>query len=249
MLTNSCCHEPQRHCSQYTTKIEPNDVLLGRGSPIVNNEGNRRFRKLIVENKPAYTASGKHAVKDEIAKRILHTIAERGGRFLRKMEDRERIQFGITEGISAWIVVNDEEVRVQKIKQALREQETIKADAGRVLSAKPRRKRKAATSPFKSSVTSGSGSHQKDAGKSQNPIKAPVVELISPPLLVGHTRIAHQVQSNEDDAKRNRNNEPERHPENLADDDDDLQFRLKHPSWRKKDLMRLRRRRQQNKRP
>jgi hypothetical protein len=119
-----------RAALSYVTVLNENDVLLGRGQPILNYPGNLGFRKLIVANKAAYTASGKHAVKDEIARRILRQIAAAGGRFLRKTEDdsEEQQQPGISPSVQqVWVIV-DEETRLQKVKQALREQ-VCKPDA------------------------------------------------------------------------------------------------------------------------
>ena len=35
----------------YFTIVEPNDVLLGRGAPVINNEGNVRFRTIVTQRK------------------------------------------------------------------------------------------------------------------------------------------------------------------------------------------------------
>ena len=59
--------------AEYVMDLNDNDVLLGRGQPILNYAGNTRFRKLVMDHKDAYTSTGKHAVKDEIAHRILGT--------------------------------------------------------------------------------------------------------------------------------------------------------------------------------
>lgn len=109
--------------SAYVTDLNANDVLLGRGQPILNYPGNLSFRKLIVANKVAYSATGKHAVKDEIARLILRQIAAAGGRFLRKIEEESEKQLlGIPASEQhAWLIV-DEVTRLQKVKQALREQ-------------------------------------------------------------------------------------------------------------------------------
>ena len=118
--------------SAYVTELNQNDVLFGRGAPILHNAGNRRFRKLILENKPQYTATGRHVVKGEIARRILNTITKRGGRFLRRIESSPVLSGDQRVPVvgALWEIV-DEETSLQKVKQALREQETPRFAQGR----------------------------------------------------------------------------------------------------------------------
>lgn len=109
--------------SQWTYHIEPNDVLLGRGAPVINNKGNIRFRNDVNACKAEYIASCRHDVKNKIATDVLNTVASRGGRFLRKIEDADeasKLGMVLTENKSVYIVA-DEEVALQKVKQALRE--------------------------------------------------------------------------------------------------------------------------------
>lgn len=108
---------------EYVTELNGNDVLLGRGAPILNSKGNVRFRKLVQEHKAVYTSTGRHAVKDEIARRIIHTITAMGGRFLRRIETQtERNSLQVPENVvNAWVTV-DQSVKLSKVKQALREQ-------------------------------------------------------------------------------------------------------------------------------
>lgn len=134
-----------------------NDVQLGRGRPVVTSEGNQRFRQLILENRPVYTASSRHAHKDAIARQILQTIRDRGGRFLRKMESTsEREQFGVVDNEQAWVVV-DNETTLQKVKQALREQESslvTKPDPEpSEISTTPKRKRRDLSGTFVETFT------------------------------------------------------------------------------------------------
>jgi hypothetical protein len=94
---------------RYVTSVDDNDVQLGRGRPVITSEGNVRFRRLILDNKAEYTSSGQHCVKDAIARRILRTIDERGGWFLRKLESATKQELlGIAEGVHAWAIVNEE---------------------------------------------------------------------------------------------------------------------------------------------
>lgn len=124
---------------EYVTVLNEHDVLLGRGAPILNSAGNVRFRNLIKENRPAYTATGRHAVKDEIAKNILETITEKGGRFLRKIEsDEDRAKYGVLSSVlHAWVAI-DRTAQLQKVKQALREQLTSRSTSRRKQRAKNR---------------------------------------------------------------------------------------------------------------
>lgn len=110
--------------------IEPNDVLLGRGSPIVNNKGNIRFRKVVNSRKADYMKSTHHDIKNKIANEVIETITlKNGGRFLRKVEHTHEVSsLGISilgKESSVWVIV-DEHVTLQKVKQALREQGGLK---------------------------------------------------------------------------------------------------------------------------
>lgn len=105
----------------YVTELNGHDVLLGRGAPIMRNPGNLKYNELVKAKKDLYTSTGRHVVKDEIARRIYRTVSDRGGRFLKKVESStERKYLSIAEGVRAWAIAN-EAVSVQKVKQALRE--------------------------------------------------------------------------------------------------------------------------------
>jgi len=115
----------------FVTSLTENDVLLGRGTPCAENEGNVRFRKLVRSRKAEYTAAEKRMRKDAIAREVLDVIAARGGKFLRKVESKaEMMQLGIplcTGGVTpkeVWAIV-DEDTQVQKVKQALRNKDDI----------------------------------------------------------------------------------------------------------------------------
>jgi hypothetical protein len=112
----------------FVTELRENDVLLGRGRPAI--EQNRFFRNLILANKEAYMSSSQHAIKGEISKNILSIIREKGGRFVRPISsDSERRRFGVPDEIRrAWVIVSDS-VSIQKIKQALREQDAAQYTA------------------------------------------------------------------------------------------------------------------------
>jgi hypothetical protein len=111
-----------RKHDRYITELNENDVLLGKGFPIINNPGNVKYRELILANKEKYISTSRHAMKDEIARSIFDTIAERGGRFLRRAESCPSKKAAGTP-MDAWEIV-DEETSMHKIKQALRDQPT-----------------------------------------------------------------------------------------------------------------------------
>jgi hypothetical protein len=89
--------------------LNPNDVLLGRGTGTAAYEGNIKFRKLIKEYKEIYTSvdTTRH-MKVVIANKVLNEIRSRGGRFVRK-ENK-----GVYHEA-------EEEVALEKVKQALRQ--------------------------------------------------------------------------------------------------------------------------------
>jgi hypothetical protein len=134
--------QPSNEERRFVSAVGPNDVQLGRGRPVVTSEGNKRFRRLILDNRPEYTSSGRHAHKDAIARQILLTIRERGGSFLRKLESAsERLSFGLSADAQAWVVV-DEDSSLLKVKQALREQESSGKSDGSPSPTPPRKRRK-----------------------------------------------------------------------------------------------------------
>ena len=105
----------------FTLTAQSEISRLGRGAPIVNNPGNARFRNLIIADREQYISTSRHVVKEEIARKILNAVEEKGGRFLRKIEsDSERRRYNVAEGQNAWVEASDA-ISIQKVKQALRE--------------------------------------------------------------------------------------------------------------------------------
>jgi hypothetical protein len=106
----------------YVVDVQPNDVLLGRGSDVVKYSGNIEFRRLIHERKDEYVASVRHSQKDHIAREVLNVVVSKNGSFLRKVENPVEIKkLKIPESVmSAWVQV-DEAIIVEKIKQAFRD--------------------------------------------------------------------------------------------------------------------------------
>jgi hypothetical protein len=99
-------------------ELNDNDVLLGRGRGIVKFVGNQRFRRLVEERKEEYSSFGSHKDdrKARIARELFDRIHERGGRFLKPVEDK------------TWYEV-EESVALEKCMQALRQKEKQHARA------------------------------------------------------------------------------------------------------------------------
>lgn len=90
-------------------EIQDDDVLFGRGGATNNHIGNKRFRALVSEHQPVYLAAKKRD-KSSIARTIVKIIRERGGRFLKKVDDNG----------TKWEEVGDKKAG-EKTSQALRE--------------------------------------------------------------------------------------------------------------------------------
>lgn len=85
-----------------------NDVLCGRGKGSNDYIGNCRFRALVGKNREGY-ASAKRSEKPLIALKIVHTIGNQGGRFLK-----------YDKSAQCWHTVPQDKA-VEKTSQALRE--------------------------------------------------------------------------------------------------------------------------------
>lgn len=112
--------------TSFSTIIQPNDVLFGRGGGTNQHIGNQRFRELVAEQMPAYLRALK---KDKIviARHIVSIIQSEGGRFLRRSSDATKATTTTTTGSTSssveddcWIPVTDQRAR-EKTSQALRE--------------------------------------------------------------------------------------------------------------------------------
>jgi hypothetical protein len=112
--------------SSSKVKLNPNDVLLGRGDWTVRYEGNVRFRDLIREKRALFGAATGRNARDKIAADVILLIAERGGRFLRRQAEEESkatAAEGVSPSDSSWIVV-DKKVAMKKVKQAFRDKDS-----------------------------------------------------------------------------------------------------------------------------
>lgn len=110
---------------KYVIGIQSNDVLFGRGAPIMNHVGNKSFRKLVSKNKDGYINSTKHSMKMNIAHTIISTIKNQlNGHFIQRKVDKlfeaQELNIPLHIAADAWIIA-EEEVILQKVKQALRE--------------------------------------------------------------------------------------------------------------------------------
>ena len=91
-------------------QLGENDILLGRGSPLVKFEGNVKFRQLIREHRNVYLECTQHSDKDNVAKEVLNIVKKRGGKFWKRVEGSENL----------WVPV-DFSTSLEKVKQAMRD--------------------------------------------------------------------------------------------------------------------------------
>ena len=88
-----------------------NDVLFGRGQKIQNHPGNVNYRRIIESRRIHYVQAKKTYVKDQLARQVYSDVGGKmnpPGRFLKK--ERDGLYY-----------IQDEQVTIVKIKQALRE--------------------------------------------------------------------------------------------------------------------------------
>lgn len=85
---------------EVVTKVEMDDILLGRGALAIGNEGNVRFRNLIRNRKVEYMSTNRRMKKDIIANEVRAEIARRNGRFIRRVseDDEEFEALGLQKG-------------------------------------------------------------------------------------------------------------------------------------------------------
>lgn len=83
-------HLPSAYCPNslkpgFIDEVQEDDVLCGRGAPTSWHPGNQYFRQLVAYYQPSYLAA-RRADKPEIAMRIVKSVAEQGGRFLKRVK-------------------------------------------------------------------------------------------------------------------------------------------------------------------
>ena len=86
-----------------------------------DHEGNIRFRLLVNERKGEYLATNHRQTKAKIARDVVNHVLALNGRFLKKVEAADAKFRGIPKGVDAWLLA-DEEMIMEKAKQALRQQ-------------------------------------------------------------------------------------------------------------------------------
>lgn len=104
------------------TKLEDNDVLMGRGALATDFEGNLRLREIVRQRQDEYVRATKRNRKHQIAEEIIDTVKASGGRFLQGAETLQGIDPAtLPRYEAAWFVVEDMRVLTSKVKQLLRD--------------------------------------------------------------------------------------------------------------------------------
>ena len=123
------------------TKLQPNDVLMGRGFNVMLHPGNIRFIEIIRSRCAEYQSITSRKQKHIIAQQIVSTVRSKKGLFLRKMESsslsaaassdeaaeklmERRVTSSAEHNMVSWTLV-DESAILLKVKQALRDQSLI----------------------------------------------------------------------------------------------------------------------------
>jgi len=93
-----------------------NDVLCGRGAVTNTWSGNKRYRQIVKDNREEYSKTRKKD-KGLIARRVVDTVHQSGGRFLR-----------LDKATGEWTDVGHEKA-IEKALQSLREKQRESAAA------------------------------------------------------------------------------------------------------------------------
>ena len=99
----------------------PHDVLSGRGGGINGHEGNVRFRAWVAQRKNDYNLAPSKVEKAQVARQVIAVVQNQDppGRFLQK--DRTMASTSSSSGSTSWWIELDDERRMAKTSQALRE--------------------------------------------------------------------------------------------------------------------------------
>lgn len=124
------------HTSQLTqqklyTELGSDDVLLGRGTGPNEFEGNIRFRRLVGEVAMATDPKNLLSNKPVLARKVVDDVANRGGRFVRKLSKGEVLALANVNPINKrkdLYVEVPHAVAIEKAKQSFRHQEKILLD-------------------------------------------------------------------------------------------------------------------------
>lgn len=106
------------------TRLHPDDILLGRGAPSAEYEGNARLRRIVLARRKNYMKTVKRKEKHKIAIEIVAETQINGGRFLNRIEDEEELEkrgVGSVQIKVAYEEVHDQNLILNKIKQLLRD--------------------------------------------------------------------------------------------------------------------------------
>uniref|UniRef100_A0A7S3L681 DUF6824 domain-containing protein n=1 Tax=Amphora coffeiformis TaxID=265554 RepID=A0A7S3L681_9STRA len=115
---------------EIATALGPHDVLMGRGAPVSEYDGNKMLREIVMKRQSEYVRSSKRQEKHHVAMEIVATVKENGGRFLRKVKDEAEEEDNEEEhgkndrrglGKTKWRVVTNKDEIVGKVKQLLRD--------------------------------------------------------------------------------------------------------------------------------
>lgn len=104
---------------EFVSELNENDVLEGRGSRANQNEGNKRFRRLVEEMRPSYISTSSRKEKNDMVLDLVRGIQDNQGRFLRPLEAAEATTHGLDTRQDNYIVLSLE-AAVEKTKQAIR---------------------------------------------------------------------------------------------------------------------------------
>lgn len=104
------------------TELKDNDVLMGRGAPSAEYQGNTRLRRIVLDRHRDYVKARKRKDKHRIAVEIIETVYASHGRFLRRVEDVEQLKAkGLEPNQTAWEEVKHTAELLSKVKQLLRD--------------------------------------------------------------------------------------------------------------------------------
>jgi len=210
--------------------------------------GHQRFKELIAVDKAEYMASSKHAAKDEIAGRIYNKItAERGGKFLRKVDTvEERQQLGISNATTeVWVEV-DKGVAMNKIKQTLREQQSSTSRVGKSSPLAAIKRKSSTTGSFSSAAQKKKSRTATAAAAPPEPPSDLSASARSGTAVAALLASGVASMPDLDPTTRAATSSSQSPLPSSADSDhqSDTEFRMKHPSLRKRDMLRKRREQQ-----
>jgi len=94
---------------EYIAELGPEDVLSGRGGATNSYKGNRSFRSLVKKYQPQYLKAKKRD-KPAVASIIVELIREKGGRFLRRCDNKHN-----ASGSVLWVDIGDDRAREKTV--------------------------------------------------------------------------------------------------------------------------------------